>query len=205
MIVGQTFRHACLTVEREYPTIRSRARNRKYEGKLKDSKDGVFFCAQFSGRGEEMICRNCGIEFEPKKRGRKNTGFCCKKCADNWRQHNVYDLLPKRYKKVCQHCGEEFETNRENQKYCSMQCVHAAQKTGRTVYNKTCLYCGKPFQTIYPKYKYCSSACASRHAGDLRRGEYFCEYCGKPRYSDHPNRNRFCSRKCAEKAKRLET
>ena len=151
-----------------------------------------------------MICRYCGKEFEPKKRGRKNTGFCCHKCSDAWRKHNVYDLIPKKFTKQCEFCSNEFQTNSEGQKYCSTQCVHDARKTGRTVYSKICLYCGKEFATIYKKYKYCTSTCASRHAADLRRGEYFCEYCGKPRHSDHPNRNRFCSRECAAKNKVLQ-
>lgn len=150
-----------------------------------------------------MICRNCGSEFEPKKRGRKNTGFCCKHCADNWRQHNVYDLMPKKYTKTCAQCGEKFQTNNDKQIYCSNICRRAARRTGRTVYIKPCLYCGKEFQTIDKKQKYCTSTCAARDAGDKRRGEYFCEYCGKPRWSDHPNRNRFCSRECAVKARIL--
>lgn len=135
---------------------------------------------------------------------KKNTGFCCHKCADAWRQHNVYDLMPKKFTKQCTFCGEDFQTNREEQKYCSPQCSHAAHKTGRTVYIKTCLYCNAEFTTIYKNYNFCSSACGSRHVADLRRGEYFCEYCGKPRHSDHPNRNRFCSRECAIKARVLQ-
>lgn len=150
-----------------------------------------------------MICRYCGAEFEPKKRGRKNTGFCCHKCADAWRQHNVYDLMPKKFTKQCDYCGEEFQTNRKGQKYCSTKCRGAASR-GRTEYTKTCLYCSTEFKTIYKNYKYCTSACASRHAADLQRGEFFCEYCGKPRHSDHPNRNRFCSRECAIKARSME-
>lgn len=152
-----------------------------------------------------MICRNCGAEFELKNRGRKNTGFCCKHCADSWRQHNKYDLMPKKYTKTCIHCGTVFQTNRQNQMYCTAECGHAAKRTGRTIYTKTCLYCGHEFQTINKDHKYCSSTCASRDAGDKRRGKYFCEYCGKPRWSDHPNRNRFCSRECVNKAKHLET
>lgn len=151
-----------------------------------------------------MVCRNCGKEFEPSKRGRKNTGFCSEKCYSNWRRHNVYAILPKKYKRTCQHCGNEFETNSKTQKYCSVECSHEAQK-GRTVYDKECLYCGEPFQTIYPKYKFCSSACASRWAAEQRRGEYFCEYCGKPRHSDHPNRNHYCSPECARKARAIKT
>lgn len=151
-----------------------------------------------------MKCRNCGEEFEPKKRGRKNTWFCCKNCSDNWRRHNIYDLQSKKYTKQCVFCGEDFQTNNEKQKYCSTKCSHAVRKTGRTIYKKVCLYCNAEFTTIYKDNKYCTSACASRHAANLRRGEYFCEYCGQPRHSDHPNRNRFCSRECAAKAKVLQ-
>ena len=150
-----------------------------------------------------MICRYCNTEFEPKKRGRKNTGFCCKKCADNWRQHNVYDLMPKKYTKQCAYCGGEYQTNRKNQTYCTKACGAAAHKTGRTIYQKKCLYCDTEFETLYPKCKYCSPACASRHAADQRRGSYYCEYCGSQRWSDHPSRNRFCSRSCAGKAKSM--
>ena len=150
-----------------------------------------------------MICRNCGAEFEPKKRGRKNSRFCSHKCSDTWRQHDIYDLMPKKYEKQCAFCGKSFQTNSEGQKYCSTKCSHDVRKTGRTVYTKKCLYCNEEFKTIHKGNKYCTSVCASRHAADLRRGEYFCEYCGKPRYSDHPNRNRFCSRECATKARSL--
>ncbi len=151
-----------------------------------------------------MICRNCGTEFETKKRGRKNNGFCCKHCADNWRQHNVYDLKPKKYEKCCAYCNEDFMTNQEKQKYCSVQCRTGASRTGRTEYTKSCLYCKTEFKTIYKNNKYCSSACASRHGAALRRGEYFCEYCGQPRHSDHPNRNRFCSMECSTKYRVLQ-
>lgn len=150
-----------------------------------------------------MICRYCGTEFEPKKRGRKNTGFCSKHCADNWRRHNKYELMPKKYTKTCAECGSEYQTNREEQKYCSRKCSFSAKRTGRTVHTKVCQYCGRIFQTVNKNGKYCTSACTSRDAGEKRRGEYFCEYCGKPRWSDHPKRNRFCSRECATKMRNL--
>ena len=147
-----------------------------------------------------MICINCNKEYEPpKQRGRKSP-YCCEACKTEYQK-----IHRKTYTRVCGHCGTEFESVRRNQKYCSTECSHAASKTGRTVYTKTCLYCGKEFQTIHKDHKYCTSTCAARHAGDQHKGEYFCEYCGKPRYSDHPNRNRFCSRECANKAKRIVT
>lgn len=146
-----------------------------------------------------MICRQCGREFEPKKRGRKNTGFCCPRCYNQWRSHNICVLLPPKYKKTCQQCGNEFETNSKKQKFCSVKCSREARK-GRTVYRKVCPHCGVEFETIYPKQEFCSSTCGSRYYGQKRRGKYFCEYCGEPRWSDHPNRNRFCSPECARKA-----
>ena len=130
-------------------------------------------------------------------RGRMNGGFCSHNCADTYRKHNVYKQNP-RYEHVCELCGETFKSDNYHQKYCSTECLKAAT-TGRTTYTKTCPWCGTEFETIDPKQVYCSSACGARHYGMQIRGEYFCEYCGKPRWSDHPNRNRFCSRECFQK------
>ena len=106
-----------------------------------------------------MVCRYCGSEFEPKKRGRKNTGFCCKHCADNWRQHNVYDLQPPKYTKKCEGCGIEFQTNRKGQKYCTISC---ASKTAHRSckHKRICKNCGKPFIATTPGMLYCSSTCS---------------------------------------------
>lgn len=109
--------------------------------------------------GDSVECRYCGKEFEPKKRGRKNTGFCCKHCADNWRQHNVYDIKPKKYMKHCDRCGAEFQTNRKNQRFCSQSC---ASKTTRQFlsYARSCENCGKEFKATNPGEMYCSVDCA---------------------------------------------
>lgn len=101
-------------------------------------------------------------------------------------------------KMICKHCKKIF-FGRKNQKYCSTECRYEAEK--EKTYTKVCPYCGDEFETHNKRAVYCSSTCASRKHADKVRGEYFCEYCGKPRYSDHPNRNRFCSRGCAQKAK----
>ena len=95
-----------------------------------------------------MVCRYCGVEFEPKKRGRTNTGFCNKKCADNWRHHNVYNLRPKKYTRQCELCGQWFETNRPDQKYCSASC---SSKVTIAAYHskKTCDVCGKTFESTH--------------------------------------------------------
>lgn len=109
------------------------------------------------------------------------------------------------YKKTCIQCGKEFMTKREAQKYCSSDCSHAARKTGRTQVTKICPHCGASFSTINKQQIFCSVRCNSQYHGKQREKEYFCEYCGKPRHSDHPNRNRFCSKECALNAKRMET
>lgn len=104
------------------------------------------------------------------------------------------------YELICQQCGKTFFHSCKSRKYCSRECSHAARRTGPAVYKKVCPQCGKEYETIYKNQTFCCHACSA----DAVRGEYFCEYCGKPRYSDHPNRNRFCSRECARKAKLLK-
>lgn len=104
-----------------------------------------------------MVCRECGKEFIPKSRGRKNNGFCCHYCSDKYRKK----MQPFKYSAVCEFCGKTFETNNAGQRFCSVGCRGAAS-SGRTVYHKICEYCGQPFDTLYPKYRFCSSACASR-------------------------------------------
>lgn len=108
-----------------------------------------------------MICRYCGCEFEPKKRGRKNGGFCCKKCADNWRKRNVYDLMPKKYRAVCEGCGVMFETNSKGQRYCSHSCSSSAN---RRAYQAACQCrgCGRLFTAAAPNDVYCSAECRRR-------------------------------------------
>ena len=112
-----------------------------------------------------MICRNCGSEFEPKKRGRKNTGFCCKRCADNWRQHNVYDLMPGKYQAVCECCGVLFETNNKGQRYCSYSC---SARANRRTYSaeRVCSVCGQRFTATAPNDVFCSEACRHRAKRD---------------------------------------
>ena len=115
-----------------------------------------------------MICRYCGTEFEPKKRGRKNGGFCCKHCADNWRKHNVYDLQPRKYRAVCERCGAVFATNNKDQRFCSHSCSSAAGKTAFKA-ERVCSVCGQPFTATAPNDVFCSEAC--RHSAKRRREE----------------------------------
>ena len=102
-----------------------------------------------------MICRYCGCEFEPKKRGRKNGGFCCKHCADNWRKRNVYDRMPGKYRAVCAYCGALFETNNKGQRYCTHSCSSAANRKAYSV-ERTCSVCGQPFTATAPNDVFCS-------------------------------------------------
>lgn len=147
-----------------------------------------------------MKCRYCGKEFEPKKRGRKNSGFCSKNCSDSYRRK----MMPFKFENTCGICGTVFQTNLKSQKYCSRDCAAEARRTGRTIHKKVCIGCGTEFETVNRKRTFCSAECASKYHGELRKGTYFCEYCGKPRHSDHPNRNRFCSRECVINAHKLQ-
>lgn len=151
-----------------------------------------------------MICKECGKDFpdthKPGTPGRKKE-FCSEECKRRF--HEEHRVL--KYSKVCGQCGRNFATNQKTQKYCGVDCKAAARKTGRTFYKKTCPYCGKEFETIYPLHQFCSSTCGARYTGAQRRGTYYCEYCGKPRWSDNPNRNRYCSKRCAGYAKYFGT
>lgn len=150
-----------------------------------------------------MICKECGKDFpdthKPGTRGRKKEF-----CSDECRRKFDRERRALRYSKICEQCGKEFTTSSPKQKFCCRVCSTAASRKGRTVYKKACEYCGNEFETIHPEYRFCSNSCASKHVGEQRRGKYYCEYCGKPRWSDHPNRNRYCSPECARKARSLE-
>lgn len=148
-----------------------------------------------------MVCRECGKEFIPKSRGRKNNGFCCHYCSDKYRKK----MQPFKYSAVCEFCGKTFETNNAGQRFCSVGCRGAAS-SGRTVYHKICEYCGQPFDTLYPKYRFCSSACASRKNAEEMRGRNMqtCQCCGKAYYTDHPKRSKYCSMECYEEMTRRQ-
>jgi 5-methylcytosine-specific restriction endonuclease McrA len=84
-----------------------------------------------------MICRYCGKEFEPKKRGRKNTGFCCKHCADNYRhaikRYGSLKNKPVKMKKPehlehCKLCGKPFKPSKVHRHYCSDACANEAKR-----------------------------------------------------------------------------
>lgn len=101
--------------------------------------EGSFGCPFLMG-GEELICRYCGKEFMPKTRGRKNTGFCCKHCADNYRsavkrygslENKPVKMVPKdRTPKptVCHYCGKEFIPSEHYRGFCSDECRRKAER-----------------------------------------------------------------------------
>ena len=49
-----------------------------------------------------MVCRECGKDFIPKSRGRKNSGFCCHYCSDKYRKK----MQPFKYNEVVVHQDE---------------------------------------------------------------------------------------------------
>lgn len=140
-----------------------------------------------------MICKECGIHFTPKNRGRKNNGFCCHYCSDKYRKKRQ---IPK-FTNICKHCGRSYMTNNSEQQYCSYAC-RGAGFSGRTIYEKECEYCKNIYTTIIPKQRFCTAACGSRANAEKMRKEKLkiCEYCGVQYYNDHPEQRRFCSKKC---------
>lgn len=146
-----------------------------------------------------MICKECGNEFTPNPLGRKNTGFCCKKCADRYRVKNS----PKRYKKVCAACGMPFETNSKEQRFCSRDCGHS-ERRGRTTYHTVCRYCGNEFDALYPDARFCSTSCGCKFNGEAKKAgpNCTCAYCGREFYNDHPATRKYCSKECSSLAMR---
>ena len=80
-----------------------------------------------------------------------------------------------------------------------------AQKWDEKV-TKTCIVCGKPFETsvlMQYKSKFCSNACKSKYRRDMKLDnvEKFCEYCGRPFWSNKYDKQRFCSADCRNKGR----
>lgn len=119
-----------------------------------------------------MVCKQCGKEFEPKKRGRKNTGFCSKSCADKYRYKNK----PALFTKQCEHCGVTFTTKVEGQRFCSKGCSSKSVRADfETKTEVVCPICGRAFTATEPSQKCCSSICsgvmrgAYHHVQQMRR------------------------------------
>lgn len=105
-----------------------------------------------------MKCRHCGKEFEPKQHGRKNTGFCCKHCADNYRRIEKIKKDPNVTAKTCTVCGKEFYTLCKGKKCCSKECL-ATLKLLDVRPAKPCAICGQLFSTKTSHDRYCSKEC----------------------------------------------
>ena len=111
--------------------------------------------------------------------------------------------------RICEHCGKTFTTHASQikwrgSKYCSKKCYNEFRKR---IF--ICQYCGKEF-TVGQEHKdtkinkYCSHACLS--LSQKKRIEKECEQCGKifEAIPSHMNR-KFCSKVCADNAKRGKT
>ena len=111
--------------------------------------------------GDEVkkICKNCGAEFEPK---RKSQVFCDIICSSEYyikrRNEKKYPV----FKKICVVCGAEFETRKPRKKTCCLKCSDEYSKNRRQYkpYKKVCAICGKEFETPYKYTKTCCRKCS---------------------------------------------
>lgn len=145
---------------------------------------------------EKKTCLQCGKEFRvPKSRLGK---YCSQQCCRISKQRQVTFR--------CAICGKivnrrlsNFRQNKNH--YCSYECSAASRKNK---VKRICLFCGKQFWAVpSANRKYCSKKChdLSMKYKDIR----VCEYCGEIFEVNHSRgfskNQRFCSLKCAGKAK----
>ena len=113
--------------------------------------------------------------------------------------------LPRIHLHTCRHCGEEFLAEPcHKRKFCSRACAFAGRAPrSRTVYSHTCSACGQRFETATRTRKYCSPGCTA--AGLRRRATTSCPICGN-KITDAPcHARKFCSKSCADQARRQGT
>lgn len=117
-----------------------------------------------------MECRYCGTDFTPNTKGRKNTGFCSKKCADNWRYHNVVKMRPRSHVRKCSLCGQQFLAENEKREYCSVSCSSKAKMQEFNV-ERTCSLCGEHFYAKNPAAIFCSDECSRKATRDREQAK----------------------------------
>lgn len=130
-------------------------------------------CEKKRRQRRPRICKNCGIEFVPKRADAVT--FCSRDCAFDYRAKLAEErrrlLEEERRKqriKTCKHCGKEFEGVAQ-QVYCSAECRYRASYVPARERNefvaKQCKHCGKIFTTNFyaEAREFCSKECAKRH------------------------------------------
>ena len=112
--------------------------------------------------------------------------------------------------RICSICGKEYVKviGVSFAKYCSVECVHEADKKRYKRVQKeykTCRTCGKDFLATNKNHMYCSDKCTPSHKRNAIRPkthQYTCEWCGQAFDGGSRrkgNSYRFCSRDCSAK------
>lgn len=139
--------------------------------------------------GDVLTCPECGTEFYASPSNAVRRTFCSATCRNASQE--------RRKRLSCVICGKAFEVPESTvgRKYCSRHCYELDRQP-----RKTCKTCGKPLAKS--ALTYCSQPCM--WADRQRRIEKPCETCGAPMLLQlgAARTQRFCSRDCANAAKR---
>lgn len=157
----------------------------------------------------QLVCSNCGRQFERKKGKRPpskhNTYFCCRECGFEWKRKRRSLITV-----ACTHCGaahdrmpSEIRPDNAGTFFCSVECRRDYEQ-GRRV-ELTCDMCGDVYERSASqvcddqKHYFCSGGC--RQAWEKRGNEQaHCRQCGIPierTVSDiKSSKSRFCSMEC---------
>lgn len=175
---------------------------------------------------QKFCSARCRNNFNQREWGRKHRDAVNQRARDyrnqhieelrkKWRKYPPVDQL----NKECRVCGKSFKPGNKFhpfQKYCSRACAIVATKKFK-VYERDldnsklndCVECGRSFHPArwHPKQRFCNKTCQSRFSARKNpkmeeRKEEFCAVCGKGYIPSRfqPRWQRYCSRKCREKA-----
>lgn len=171
---------------------------------------------------ERRYCQKCGKRIPDERRhsrGGRQTRFCSFECKDaDWHQraHASGERLDRARweaemaarredrKRPCAHCGTIFTPRSPEREHCSPACAGAARRGEKRLAARECPQCHATFIPKTGRAKYCSTECAN----DAKRREdgrdRVCGHCSaRFRVSKPADPKRFCSRTCAQRARRL--
>ena len=110
-----------------------------------------------------IICDNCGLEFQKyeSKIGKHN--FCCRECYSQYHSKDTPIC-------ICEICGKEFKGSKGNaNRFCSRACYDKFH--GIKNKERVCPTCGKIFVAIQSEDKYCSQDCHLKQLHEYLKGE----------------------------------
>lgn len=159
----------------------------------------------------QLVCSNCGRQFERKKGKRPpskhNTYFCCRECGFEWKRKRRSLITV-----ACTHCGaahdrmpSEIRPDNAGTFFCSMECRRDYEQSRRV--ELTCDMCGEAYERSASqvgddqKHYFCSGSC--RQAWEKRDNEQaHCRQCGidveRTASDTKSSKGRFCSMECRE-------